>query len=116
MLCDEVYRGTDQTGDGFTDSMADLYEKGISTAGMSKAYSLAGLRLGWIVAPRDRCSKRSMIHRDYTTISVGRIDDYLAALALENRDKILARAHRITRDNLSILAAMDGAARSGWAG
>ena len=31
--------------------MADIYEKGISTAGMSKAYSLAGLRLGWITAP-----------------------------------------------------------------
>jgi aspartate/methionine/tyrosine aminotransferase len=103
ILCDEVYRGTDQTGDGFTASMADLYEKGISTAGMSKAYSLAGLRLGWIVAPKP-VLEAAMIHRDYNTISVGRIDDYLAALALENRDKILARAHRITRDNLAILS------------
>jgi aspartate/methionine/tyrosine aminotransferase len=103
VLCDEVYRGTDQAGDGFTASMADLYEKGISTAGMSKAYSLAGLRLGWIAAPKP-VLEAAMIHRDYNTISVGRIDDYLAALALENRDKILARAHRITRDNLKILA------------
>jgi aspartate/methionine/tyrosine aminotransferase len=103
ILCDEVYRGTDQTGDGYSASMADLYEKGISTAGMSKAYSLAGLRLGWIVAPKP-VLEAAMIHRDYNTISVGRIDDYLAALALENRDKILTRAHRITRDNLAILA------------
>jgi aspartate/methionine/tyrosine aminotransferase len=102
ILCDEVYRGTNQTGDGFTASMADLYEKGISTAGMSKAYSLAGLRLGWIVAPKP-VLEAAMIHRDYNTISVGCIDDYLAALALENRDKILTRAHRITRDNLAIL-------------
>ena len=51
ILCDEVYRGTDQQGQGMTASMADIYEKGISTAGMSKAYSLAGLRLGWITAP-----------------------------------------------------------------
>ena len=51
ILCDEVYRGTDQKGQGMTASMADIYEKGISTAGMSKAYSLAGLRLGWITAP-----------------------------------------------------------------
>jgi aspartate/methionine/tyrosine aminotransferase len=105
VLCDEVYRGTDQTGDGYTASMADLYEKGISTAGMSKAYSLAGLRLGWIAAPR-AVLEAAMIHRDYNTISVGRIDDYLAALALENRDKILARAHRITRENLALV--------SGW--
>ena len=41
VLCDEVYRGIDQEGDGFTASMADLYEKGISTGSMSKAY-LAG--------------------------------------------------------------------------
>lgn len=103
ILCDEVYRGTDQTGDGYSASMADLYERGISTAGMSKAYSLAGLRLGWIVAPKP-VLEAAMIHRDYNTISVGCIDDYLAALALEHRDKILARAHRITRDNLAILA------------
>lgn len=52
ILCDEVYRGTDQEGDeGMTASIADLYEKGISTGSMSKTYSLAGLRLGWIVAP-----------------------------------------------------------------
>src|SRR6478736_3997548 len=111
ILCDEVYRGTDQEGSGLTASMADLYEKGISTAGMSKAFSLAGLRLGWIVAPKP-VLEAAMIHRDYNTISVGRIDDYLAALALENRDKILARAHRITRGNLAILAQwMDGEKR-----
>ncbi|WP_211259883.1 aminotransferase class I/II-fold pyridoxal phosphate-dependent enzyme, partial [Streptomyces violens] len=48
VLCDEVYRGVDQDGDGFTASIADLYERGISTGSMSKPYSLAGLRLGWI--------------------------------------------------------------------
>jgi aspartate/methionine/tyrosine aminotransferase len=114
VLCDEVYRGTDQSGDGYSASMADLYEKGISTAGMSKAYSLAGLRLGWIVAPKP-VLEAAMIHRDYNTISVGRIDDSLAALALENRDKILARAHRITRGNLAILSKwMEGEKRMNW--
>ena len=53
VLCDEVYRGVDQDGDGFTASIADLYEKGISTGSMSKTYSLAGLRLGWIAGPRN---------------------------------------------------------------
>jgi aspartate/methionine/tyrosine aminotransferase len=46
-----------------------------------------------------------MIHRDYNTISVGRLDDHFAAMALEHRDKTLARAQRITRDNLAILDA-----------
>ncbi|THF91269.1 MAG: aminotransferase class I/II-fold pyridoxal phosphate-dependent enzyme, partial [Sulfitobacter sp. SK025] len=102
ILCDEVYRGTDQHGAGMTTSIADLYEKGISTAGMSKAYSLAGLRLGWIAAPQEVIEAVS-IHRDYDTISVGVIDDYFAALALEHREKVLARSQTITRGNLSLL-------------
>ena len=65
---------------------------------------LAGLRLGWIVAPKE-VLEAAMIHRDYNTISVGRLDDHFAAMALEHRDKILARSQRITRENLAILAA-----------
>jgi len=103
ILCDEVYRGTNQTGDGMTPSIVDVYEKGIATAGMSKAYSLAGLRVGWIVAPVE-VTEQVLIHRDYDTISVGMINDHFAAMALENKDKLLARSQKITRDNLAILA------------
>lgn len=104
LLCDEVYRGTDQHGDGFTVSIADLYEKGISTASMSKTFSLAGLRLGWIVAPPALIHAVS-IHRDYNTISVGLLDDHFACIALEQRARILQRAHALTRDNLRLLDA-----------
>ncbi|MFJ9712091.1 aminotransferase [Streptomyces sp. NPDC101234] len=102
VLCDEVYRGVDQDGDGFTASIADLYERGISTGSMSKPYSLAGLRLGWIVGPTPLLADVAT-HRDYTTISVGRVDDLLACVALENKNAVLARSHRITRTNLAIL-------------
>jgi len=103
VLCDEVYRGTNQVGDGFAPAIADVYEKGISVGGMSKAFSLAGLRLGWIAAPAE-LQEAVMIHRDYTTISVGVIDDYFSALALESKDKIIARSQAITRGNLAILS------------
>jgi aspartate/methionine/tyrosine aminotransferase len=103
VLCDEVYRGIDQEGSGTTASMADLYERGISTGGMSKVYSLAGLRLGWVVAPA-QVLDAVMIQRDYDTISVGMIDDHFAALALEHRDAILQRSRDITRGNLAVLA------------
>ena len=103
VLCDEVYRGTDQEGElGMTVSIADLYEKGISTGSMSKTYSLAGLRLGWIAGPVELIHAVS-VHRDYNTISVGMLDDHFAAIALENKDKILKRSHEITRTNLAIL-------------
>ena len=102
VLCDEVYRGVDQDGDGFTASIADLYERGISTGSMSKPFSLAGLRLGWIVGPTGLL-RAVAAHRDYTTISVGRVDDLLACVALEHRDAILARSRQITRTNLAVL-------------
>lgn len=103
VLCDEVYRGTDQEGTGMTASIADIYEKGISTAGMSKAFSLAGLRVGWLAGPT-QVVEDVMIHRDYNTISVSMIDDHFAAMALENADAILRRSQSITRENLAILA------------
>jgi aspartate/methionine/tyrosine aminotransferase len=103
LLCDEVYRGTDQHGSGTTVSIADLYEKGISTASTSKAFSLAGLRVGWIAAARE-VIEAVLIHRDYNTISVGQIDEHFAALALENADRILERSRNITRTNLAILS------------
>ena len=102
LLCDEVYRGTAQVGDGMVPSIVDIYDKGISTAGMSKVFSLAGLRVGWVVAPKELTDK-IMIHRDYDTISVGMINDHFAAMALENADKVLARSQAITRENLAIL-------------
>lgn len=102
VLCDEVYRGVDQEGDELTVSMADLYERGISTGSMSKAFSLAGLRLGWIVGAADLIRAVS-IHRDYNTISVAMLDDHFASIALEHRDAILARNRAIVRSNLAIL-------------
>ncbi|MBY3348379.1 aminotransferase [Rhizobium laguerreae] len=115
ILCDEVYRGTDQEGDtGMTASIADLYEKGISTGSMSKTFSLAGLRLGWIVAPAELIHAVS-IHRDYNTISVGMLDDHFASIALECKDKILERSHKITRTNLAIVSQwVDGEPLISW--
>jgi aspartate/methionine/tyrosine aminotransferase len=102
ILSDEVYRGTNQSGDELTPSVADMYARGISTGSMSKAFSLAGLRLGWIVGPLELL-RAAEVHRDYNTISVGMIDDLIASIALENHPKILARSRGIVRGNLAIL-------------
>lgn len=103
IFADEVYRGTAQDGDGRSPSVADLSPRAVATAGMSKAFSLAGLRLGWVTGPREVLDAVSR-HRDYTTISVGMLDDHFAALALENADRVLARSRAITRTNLALLA------------
>ena len=102
ILADEAYRGLTHQGRNLTESIADLYDKGISTSSMSKAFSLAGLRIGWAAAPK-HVIELINTHRDYTTISCGVIDDYLAALALKNKEKIFARNLKIVNDNVEIL-------------
>ena len=102
VLCDEVYRGINQHGDGWSASIVDLYGRGISTGSMSKPFRLAGLRLGWIVAPAE-VTAEVRVQRDYDTISVGRIDDLLACVALEHRETILDGSRKLTRRNLAIL-------------
>jgi len=104
LLCDEVYRGIDGEDPGTTASVADLYDRGISTGSTSKAFSLAGLRLGWAVGPTS-LTEDLLIHRDYNTISVGMVADLLATIALENADAILQRNRDLTRTNREILAA-----------
>ena len=104
ILCDEVYRHLTQT-DTWSASIADLYEKGISVSSMSKVFSLAGLRLGWI-ASRDAAFTASCLsHRDYDLISCGMFDDAVASIALAHSDVMLKRNQTIVRENLSILDA-----------
>ena len=90
ILCDEVYRGLNHYGTDNKLSVADIYEKGISTSSMSKTYSLAGIRVGYVVANRELIEEINH-QRQYSTISVSRIDDYIASIALRNRDKIIKR-------------------------
>lgn len=102
VLCDEVYRGVNQADDALPASMAEIYERGVAVGSMSKAFALAGLRLGWIVASPDLLQKVT-VHRDYNTISVGMIDDHVASIALENSDALLRRNRQIVRTNLTLL-------------
>ena len=102
ILCDEVYRHLSQE-DGWCPSIVDLYEKGISVSSMSKVFSLAGLRLGWIATHDMSVVKSCLSHRDYNLVSCGVFDEMLAAAALKHRDKLLKRSRKIVRENLQIL-------------
>ncbi len=104
VMCDEVYRHLSQE-DGWCESIVDLYEKGISTGSMSKVFSLAGLRLGWIVTHDKNLIKSILSHRDYNLVSCGIFDEEIGAVALRNADKLLDRSRRIVRDSLKTLDA-----------
>ena len=65
IFCDEVYRGLNNEV-----SISDMYENGISTSSLSKVFSLAGLRLGWIKA-NEYVIHKINVRRDYSMISTG---------------------------------------------
>ncbi len=99
ILSDEAYRGLNMIGNPYSQSIADIYSKGISVGSMSKTYSLPGLRLGWVCAREDLINEINH-QRQYNTISVGVLDDYFASVALENRNLIQERNFKIMQSGI----------------
>lgn len=100
ILCDEIYRGL---ADEYMPSIVDLYDKGIATSSMSKIYSMAGTRVGWAVTRDKKAYDILENRRSYDSICNGVFDELLAAIALENSDKMLERAREIVRPNKKIV-------------
>ena len=101
VFCDEVYKGIELDGIG-RPWLADLYDKAISLGVMSKAYGLAGLRIGWI-ATKDKDILDKMIKmKHYTSISCSSTAEHLAIVALKHSDKLLERNRNIIIENLKI--------------
>jgi len=103
LYADEIYRGAELDGKE-TPSFYGLTDKAIATCGLSKAYAMPGLRIGWIVAPHDIIAD-FWARRDYTTIATGILSNRIAALALqpEMRAKIVTRNRNMLNENLSVL-------------
>lgn len=102
ILSDEVYRGISEDG-SYMPSIVDLYDKGISIGSMSKVFSLAGLRMGWIASRSLEVISAARKRRDYDTISCGVLDDLFASIALKNKDAIIDRNRKILLTNREIL-------------
>jgi aspartate/methionine/tyrosine aminotransferase len=112
VLSDEVYRPLFHDlldkPESIPPSAAALgYGKTIVTGSMSKAYALAGIRVGWVVSNDKEIMKAIAAARDYTTISVSQVDDQIAAYALSELvlPSLLKRNVQLARKNLALLAA-----------
>jgi aspartate/methionine/tyrosine aminotransferase len=103
VLDDEIYRGAEREADD-TPTVWGRYERAIVSSGLSKAYGLPGLRIGWLAAPPELVTDLWAIH-DYTTIAPGGINDRLARIALEpsRRATLLARTRGIIRTNYPLV-------------
>jgi hypothetical protein len=104
ILSDEIYRGAERDGRE-TQTLWGRSDRVIVTSGLSKAYALPGLRIGWVVAPPALIAALWSYH-DYTTIAPGALSDALARRALEpdRRAGILARTRRILNTNYPAIA------------
>ena len=103
LLTDEVYRGAELSGVE-SPSMYSGRKKDIVNSGLSKAYRLPGLRIGWSVTDPDTIWRLWKLH-DYTTISLGIISDTVATKVLQpdRRKKLLAGTNQYLNNNLAIL-------------
>jgi len=103
IVADEIYRGAELSG-GITPSFWGRYSRVLITSGLSKAFGLPGLRIGWVAGP-PRMIERLWSYRDYTTIAPGTLSDHLACIAMEpqRREQIFSRTRDIVRRNLPIL-------------
>ena len=103
VLVDEIYRGAELDGRD-TPSAWGRHSRVIVTGGLSKAYGLPGLRIGWIAGPAELVEQLWGRH-DYTTIAPGAINDLLARFALDpsRRERLLARTRGRLRENQAIV-------------
>jgi aspartate/methionine/tyrosine aminotransferase len=95
LFCDEIYRGLEQPGIDRLAPAVEAYERGISLSGLSKAFGLAGLRMGWIAARDPAYLRRVQEIKDYTTMCSSTPTQILSLVALRNHDVLLQRCQRI---------------------
>jgi aspartate/methionine/tyrosine aminotransferase len=98
LFSDEVYRESEHRRENRLPAACDLGEHTVSLGVMSKTYGLAGLRIGWIATRNPNIFEKMAALKDYTTICNSAPSEFLAELALRQRQKLVER-------NLGIIAA-----------
>lgn len=103
IFADEIYRGAEVEGE-ISPTFWGRYEKVVVTSGLSKAFGLPGLRIGWVVAPEELI-EQIWVRHDYVTTTPGFFGERLAVIAMEPKrvKAILARTRKIIQTNLPLL-------------
>jgi aspartate/methionine/tyrosine aminotransferase len=95
-----MYRLLEHDAAGPLPSVADRYERGIALGGLSKAFALPGLRIGWLATHDRAFLARAAAFKDYTTICNSAPAELLGVMALRSRERILPRNRVLIRENL----------------
>lgn len=102
ILADEVYAGTEHNGAPETKTLYGKYDRLIAVNSMSKAYGLPGLRVGWIVGPKDTTEALWRRH-EYAVVSTTMLSNVLAKAALDVRPKLIARTRGLIQTGFATL-------------
>jgi aspartate/methionine/tyrosine aminotransferase len=105
VLVDEVYAEAQYDAGPLPAPAATRGDVFISTSSLTKAYGLAGLRCGWIMASPS-VSARVRAIRDAIDGSGPYVAERLSLTAFEHIDRLKSRARQILAENLSIVRAM----------
>jgi aspartate/methionine/tyrosine aminotransferase len=103
LLVDEVYRGLEVDEADRLPAGADASPGGVSLGVMSKAYAMAGLRIGWLASHDRELLARAAAFKDYTTICSSAPSEILSIIGLRARGQVLARSRGIVAANLERL-------------
>lgn len=103
LFSDEVYRLMERSDEIRLDQAADVYEKAISLNVMSKAYGMAGLRIGWLASRDKKLLEKAERVKHFLSICNSGPSEFLATIALKNRDEILQRNRNLVNENLAVL-------------
>jgi aspartate/methionine/tyrosine aminotransferase len=98
LLCDETYRAL--THDEPLPLAADLSERAVSIASLSKAYGLPGLRVGWAVTRDDALREVLLAAKEQIVICGATLDEAIGAAVLRDRERIMAPIRATVADHL----------------
>jgi aspartate/methionine/tyrosine aminotransferase len=103
LFSDEVYRESEYDPAARLPAACDLGEYAVSLGVTSKTYGLAGLRIGWIATQNKKIYEKMASLKDYTTICNPAPSEFLAEVAMRNRQKLIARNLGIIRQNVAVI-------------
>lgn len=105
LFSDEMYRLLEQNTSNRLPSACDVYSKAVTLSGLSKAFALPGLRIGWLATQNEMLYKKLTLYKDYTTICSSAPSEILAIIALRASQDILYRNMDIINKNLALAEA-----------
>ena len=103
LFSDEVYRLLGRPSSPWAKPAAEVYPKALSLGVMSKAFGMAGLRIGWIACQNKGLLTKMEQLKHYTSICNSSPAEIISLIALQNKDQILERNNWIVSENLTLL-------------